>query len=205
MALLQSKLRDETLGDITAVAGEDAVGHAIFIGEAILALALVYLAGALQNLQELAVDGDNVPADTLQHDGIVGTDLVQVMPVGQAAAVGEIVLVPAKGVETVFHPLGMLLGKLATHLDQLRNGLYIGDMGLVQRLAELGKMHMRIIETGDQGPAAAIHPGGVSRGIGQQGIAAAYAADDAVLNQNCLLIMSLFHIDLGIIIQLSHH
>lgn len=77
--------------------------------------------------------------------------------------------------------------------------------GLVQRLAELGKVHMRIIETGDQGPAAAIHPGGVSRGIGQQGIAAAYAADDAVLNQNCLLIMTLFHIDLGIIIQLSHY
>src|SRR5699024_4907898 len=78
MALLQSELRDETLGDIAAVAGEDAVGHAIFIGEAILALALVYLAGALQDLQKLAVDGDNVSADTLQHDGIVGTDLVQV-------------------------------------------------------------------------------------------------------------------------------
>ena len=46
---------------------------------------------------------------------------------------------------------------------------------------------------------------GGSRGIGQQGIAAAYAADDAVLNQNCLLIMTLFYIDLGIIIQLSHH
>ena len=51
MALLQSKLRDETLGDIAAVAGEDAVGHAIFIGEAILALALVYLTSALQDLQ----------------------------------------------------------------------------------------------------------------------------------------------------------
>ena len=205
MALLQSKLRDETLGDIAAVAGEDAVGHAIFIGEAILALALVYLAGALQDLQELAVDGDNVSADPLQHDGIVGTDLVQVMPVGQAVAIGEIVLVPAKGVQAVFHPLGMLLGELAAYLDQLPDGLHIGDMGLVQRLAELGKVHMRIIETGDQGPAAAIHPGGVSRGIGQQGIAAAYAADDAVLNQNCLLIMTLFYIDLGIIIQLSHH
>ena len=99
----------------------------------------------------------------------------------------------------------MLLSELAAHLDQLRNGLYIGDMGLVQRLAELGKVHMRIIEAGDQGAAAAIHPGGVSRGIGQQGIAAAYTANDAVLNQNCLLIMTLFHIDLGIIIQLSHH
>ena len=79
------------------------------------------------------------------------------------------------------------------------------DFTSVQRLAELGKVHMRIIEAGNQGAAAAVHPGGVSRGIGQQGIAAAYAADDAVLNQNCLLIMTLFHIDLGIIIQLSHH
>ena len=78
-------------------------------------------------------------------------------------------------------------------------------MGLVQRLAELGKVHMRIIETGDQGPAAAVHPDGVGRGFGEQGIAAAYAANDAILNQNCLLIMPLFHIDLGIIIQLSHY
>ena len=62
-----------------------------------------------------------------------------------------------------------------------------------------------LVEAGDQGAAAAIHPGGVSRGIGQQGIAAAYTANDAVLNQNCLLIMTLFHIDLGIIIQLSHY
>ena len=205
MALLQGELRDKTLGDVAAVAGEDTVGHAVFIGEAVLALALVYFAGALQDLQELAVDRNDVSADALQHDGIVGADLVQVVPVRQAAAVGEIVLVPAEGMETVFHTLGVLLGKLAAHLDHLSDGLYIGDMGLIQRLAELGKMHMRIIETGDHGPAAAVHPDGVGRGFGEQGIAAAYAADDAVLNQNCLLIMTLFHIDLGIIIQLSHH
>lgn len=69
MALLQGELRDKTLGDVAAVAGEDAVGHAVFIGEAVLALALVYLAGALQDLQELAVDGDDVSADALSTMG----------------------------------------------------------------------------------------------------------------------------------------
>ena len=149
-----------------------------------------------EDLQRLGIEGAGVTADSFQHDGVFRRDLVQVVPVGQAhLTLFEQILVPALAVHALTDRIRVLRSELLADLDHVLDGFAAADGRLVQNFADHQQVHVGVVETGDDGLAAAVDLFGLPVAQAQDLSVGAHGLDDAVFLQNCLFEMSCVHVN----------
>ena len=121
---------ENCVGPVAGQFGENTVGLAVLILFPGAAGELGGSLGDTHQLQHLAVDGDHMTADTLQNDGNICRNFVQIPPGGQALVAHEQILVPAHRLNTPLSRLGMAFQKGFADLHQMIRRGGFGDVGL---------------------------------------------------------------------------
>lgn len=180
--LLHAEVRNQGLGDVAGVGSKDAVRIAVFPDQKVSVRKLGRIAVDAQHLDDLCIGRDDVSADSLQDDGNLCADLVQVVAVRQAVRIHKEVLIPADGVKTVLHLFRILLYEVPASSDHLVDGWNAVDVHLVQSLSKLHEVQMGVVEPRNQGLSAAVDQLCISVCQGQNILVAADGGNQPALN-----------------------